>query len=293
MAIAACRASPDAPTSELFPDVDAELVRVALEERGVEVARVSWDDPGHAWSEDSAVLIRSTWDSVDRPREFVAWARSVAQHTNLVNPAPAVEATLDKRFLIGLEASGVALPATQFVPPGAEWRQPAKPFVVKPAISAGGRETALYDPSEPGEAAAHVARLHGRHMTAIVQEHVDAVSRRGEVKLVFIGGVYSHAIRSGPLLRLGAGVLDRPWEVETGADPIEPTLEELTFANRALESLQRLLAVYLTYARVDVVSRGRDDVVLMEIEAIDPSLSLWASRDAASRLADAVLETIG
>lgn len=281
--------APGAPADELFPDLDTPLLIAALEGLGASSETVSWDDDRQRWSDFDAVVIRSTWDSVDRPEEYCAWARDVESHTILVNPAAAVEATMDKVFMRSLSDAGVRLPPTTFVMPGEAWEPPAGDFVVKPTVSAGGRETALYGLDEHFGARAHVARLHERGTGVMVQEHLPAVNGRGEIKHVFIGSVFSHAIRSGPLLRHGAGVLERPWEVPVGATPIEPTTEELTVASAALRLLEAELGLELTYARVDVVSRATEDVVLMEIEVIDPSLSLWASNTAADHLARALL----
>ena len=78
----------------------------------------------------------------------------------------------------------------------------------------------------------------------------------------------------------------------TGADPVQPTEAELDFATAALHALQAVFEEPLVYARVDVVSRHPTDVVLMEIEAIDPALSLWASADAPAQLAREIAHSI-
>ena len=261
----------------------------ALTERGLGASFVAWDDPRQRWSDYDAVIVRSTWDSVDRPDEYLAWASGVHDETLLINPFAAIARTLDKRFLLDLSAADVRLPDTTFVSDDGTWEPPTGDFVVKPTISGGGRETALYRHSELEEARRHVDRLLAQGRGVIIQEHLDAVHARGEIKLVFIDAEFSHAIRSGPLLRHGTGVLDRPWEVPTGAEPIEATPAELDFATAALQTLESHLTTRLAYARVDVVSRSSDDVALMEVEAIDPALSLWASARAPARLAAAIV----
>jgi glutathione synthase/RimK-type ligase-like ATP-grasp enzyme len=249
---------------------------------------VAWDDPRQRWSDFDAVVVRSTWDAVDRPEEYLAWAKFVDGETILINPRAAIAGTLDKHFLSDLAAAGVKLPRTTFVAGNDGWQPPNGDFVVKPAISGGGRETALYREAELDDARRHVDRLLGQGRDVIVQEHLAAVHSRGEIKLVLIGGRFSHAIRTGPLLRHGAGVLDRPWEVPTGAEPITPTAAELAFAEDVVRQLESHLSTSLAYARIDVVSRSADDVVLMEAEVIDPSLSLWASASAPSLLASSI-----
>jgi glutathione synthase/RimK-type ligase-like ATP-grasp enzyme len=288
VAIAACRAGIDAGPDDLYPDADGPLLQAALDRAGVDSVLVAWDDPRQDWSSFDRVVVRSTWDSVDRPQEFLAWARLAAEATALLNPLAAIETTLDKSYLQGLADRGVALPHTQFVSPGATWTPPDGDFVVKPSISGGGRETALYKGDEAVTAGEHVLRLNERGSTAIVQEHIAEVGHRGEVKLVFVAGRFTHAIRTDPLLRHGTGVLERPWEVPTNPVVVDPTQEEIRFAVETLSKIEELSAARTAYARVDVVSRSSDDVVLMEVELIDPSLSLWANPDAAGELAAAI-----
>jgi len=293
LAIACCREGPNAGPDNLFPDIDAVLLQAALEELGIESVLVSWDDDRQRWDSFDAVVISSTWDAVDRPADYIEWVRVVHGSSPLLNAAVIVEATLDKRFLGALPHAETLLPKTSFVMPGDGWDPPSETFVVKPMISGGGRETAMYGVDELQAARDHVGRLHDRGTGVIVQEHVAAIEGRGEIKHVFIGGRFSHAIRTGPLLRPGVGVLERPWEVPTGADPVQPTEAELDFATAALDALQAGFEEPIVYARVDVVSRSREDVVLMEIEAIDPSLSLWASADAPAQLAREIAHSIG
>jgi glutathione synthase/RimK-type ligase-like ATP-grasp enzyme len=237
---------------------------------------LAWDDPAVDWTTFDAVVLRSTWDSVDRPAEFLAWAATVP---TLLNPAPAVEATLDKRYLASLDAS---VP-TQWVAPGERWDPPAGELVVKPTISAGGRETARYRPDEHDAARAHVGRLHAAGQTAMVQPFLPGVDGDGELKLVFLGGEFSHAVRVGPLLRAGTGVQERLWErpIRTVVD--RPTAAEVAVAAEALDQL----GGDFVYARVDLV-----DGYVGEVELIDPVLFLTLVPEAADRLAAAVVARI-
>lgn len=289
--IACCRSAPGAGPDELYPDIDGPLLQTALEDAGCEAVLVAWDDPRTDWSQFSCVLIRSTWDSVDRPAEYLAWVQLVASMTVLVNPLAVIATTLDKRYLTALSRRGVAIPNTDFLEAEGElrWMAPSEEFVIKPAISGGGRETALYRAGDQAGACAHVRRLHGRGLAVIVQEHVPQVRLRGEIKLIFINGSFTHAIRTEALLNADVGVLERPWEVPTNPTMVRPTAAELAFAAHALHQVEELCGARTSYARVDVVSRSPDDVVLMEVELIDPSLSLWANSDAATQLAATVV----
>ncbi|MGH9095526.1 MAG: hypothetical protein ACRDXE_10230 [Acidimicrobiales bacterium] len=77
----------------------------------------------------------STWDSVDRPAEYLGWARSVAGVSRLINPTEVLDWDLDKVYLRELEAAGVPVIPTTWVAPGDAWEPPERSeFVVKPSV---------------------------------------------------------------------------------------------------------------------------------------------------------------
>lgn len=91
-----------------------------------------------------AAVIRSTWDSVDRPREYLRWARDVSRATVLANPFAAIAWNLDKTYLPTLQDRNVLVVPTIWVTSETQWTTPAYEFVIKPSVSGGGRETARY-----------------------------------------------------------------------------------------------------------------------------------------------------
>jgi hypothetical protein len=107
VAIACCRRRADARPADLYPDRDAAPLRAALRELGVASWPLSWDDPGADWGSYSHVLVSSTWDSVDRPAEYLAWARAVSAASTLVNPLAVIEWNLDKVHQREPAASGL------------------------------------------------------------------------------------------------------------------------------------------------------------------------------------------
>jgi glutathione synthase/RimK-type ligase-like ATP-grasp enzyme len=275
VAIASCRESPDAEADRLYPDADAPLLVRALAAVGLEGRPVAWDDPTVDWSSFHTVVVRSTWDSVDRPTEFLAWCAGVPR---LQNPPDAIAWNLDKRYLVELERAGIPTIPTTWLAPGDAFATPDVDFVVKPAVSAGARGTA-HHPGGDRRAEEHVRALHDAGQTVLVQPHVEAFATVGEVKQVFIGGEPSHAIRSTPVLTRGAAVSERPWERLPAPELTSPSPAEAELARDTLDVIGR----DLLYARVDSV-----DGMVVEVELIDPSLSLLLAPDAAARLAAAI-----
>jgi hypothetical protein len=293
VAVAGCRRSHEADACDLTPDPDAEPLRQALEELGVKSTFVSWDDPAVTWAAFSHVVVSSTWDSVDRPVEYLGWARSVAGVSNLVNPFEVIEWNLDKVHQRELADAGVPVIPTIWVTPvdrGFEW--PAgREVVVKPSVSAGGRETARYAQGDRA-AGAHVRRLQADGRTVMVQEYLEAIDVVGEVDLVFLAGVFSHAVRKLPLLRAGDGVVERAWERMAWAGPATPSSDEFDVARGVVAFLMDRFGLPPVYCRVDLVTGGAGAPLLLEVELIDPYLSLDVVPAGAQRLAQAIVEPL-
>ena len=288
VAIAACRAFRGGGPTELYPDADWPFLSAALREAGADVTSVSWDDERTDWRQFDVVVIRSTWDSVDRPEEFLSWARRTAQVTSLLNPVSALEWNIDKSYLRTLQSRGVPILPTEWVVDAGRWVPPAHEIVVKPSVSAGGRQTARYQPDEVAAAVAHVRRLVGSGQTVMVQPYIASVDTDGEAKLVFVDGELSHAVCVGPLLDAGEGVLERPWEKPVAMEPTEPAPAQVSAARDVLAAVHADVPGPLLYARVDLVTSPTGQPLLSEVELVDPSLFLRLVPTAGRRLADAI-----
>ena len=291
VAIAACRLSPDAGDDEVYPDADNGVLAAALEAAGAAAEILAWDHRRADWAGFDAVVLRSTWDSVDRPGDFLRWVGSVGAATTVLNPPAAIEWNLDKTYLRELEARGVPVVPTEWVTAEtvAGWSPPSVEIVVKPSISGGGRETARHRPDQGGGALTHIRRLLAAGRTAMVQPYLDHVETEGEIKIVFIGGRFSHAVRVGPSLRPDEGVRARPWERPVSTDPAVPSPAELDVARRALSCVAQEVTSSLTSARVDLIATSTGTPLLAELELIDPSLFLAMAPASADLLADAIL----
>jgi len=290
VAIAGCRRVATAGPADLYPDPDGAPLRQALGRLGATTIGVSWDDPDIDWGSFSRVVVSSTWDSVDRPVEYRAWVRAVSAVSVLVNPARVIEWNLDKTHQQGLADAGVPVIATRWVEPHDAWHPPSVQFVVKPSISAGGRSTARYAGADT-RAIAHVRSLQEAGQTVMVQEYMGSVERDGELDLVFIDGEFSHAVGKKPALRLGEGIVDRPWERMAWSGVATPHSEQFSVAQDSIRIVAEILGEVPTYGRVDLVGGPDGDPLVLEIELIDPYLSLDMVPEAASRLADRVLRS--
>jgi hypothetical protein len=116
----------------------------------------------------------------------------------------------------------------------------------------------------------------------MVQPYLAGIEVEGETSVVFLGGVFSHAVRRAPLLtgtgeRTPVGVSD----VLAGLRSVPLDDRQRAVAETALDAVPGGRH-RLTYARVDLIP-GADGPVVLELEATDCFLFLACSTPAARR----------
>jgi hypothetical protein len=261
-------------------DGDDNGLVAALRQRGLHARWLSWDDPETL--DADLVILRATWDYIDRLDEFLAWTSRVR---NLLNPRKVVLWNTDKRYLADLADAGVPTVPSRFFAPGEKVRVPdAEEIVVKPAVGVGS--VGALRLSDADEARAHAAALQAQGRTVLVQPYDNRIED-GETALVFLGGSQSHAFTKGPILPpLGqAPVFDESGTyAEETLTPADPDFEVWDVGHAALAAAAAHLGMEvgeLLYARVDVIGDRRDAHVL-ELELAEPSLG-WRQLDVATR----------
>jgi hypothetical protein len=274
--LATCAEIPDG-------DDDAPLLSAALAAERVAAEWVVWTDDGVDWNDFDLVVLRSTWDYAEEHERFLAWLEGLPW---VLNPVPVVRWNADKHYLLDLERGGAPVVPSRFLAPGESFEPPSGRFVVKPAVSAGGRRSAAYDAESAAGAAEHVSRLHAENRTVIVQQYLEAIDQVGETGIVYIGGSYSHGLHKGPLLRPGVAPGTALY-LEEKVVPREPSSGELAAAKLALDAVP-FAAESLLYARVDLAPGPDGPPLVLEVELAEPSLYLGCKADAATRLAVAI-----
>jgi len=257
IALATCAELPDG-------DVDDAALPAALDARFV-----VWDDPRVDWSLYDRVVIRSVWDYAKRRDEFLAWTRAVGPR--LINPPELVAWNTDKRYLDELADAGIPVVPTAFVEPGGPYVLSDEEAVIKPAVSAGSKDTARFGGDEPERQTALIDRIHASGRTAMIQPYIPSVDERGETALLYFGGAYSHAIHKGPLLRPGAEPAEGLFAPEV-LNPRTPSDGERALADRLVSVLAERWGAAPVYARVDLVEDPFGAPILLELELTEPSL---------------------
>jgi hypothetical protein len=258
-------------------DGDDEGLVSALRSRGLHARWLSWDDP-QALRAD-LVILRATWDYVDRLDEFLAWTLHVK---NLLNAPDVVAWNTNKRYLLDLESRGVPIVPSAVFAPGHAVRMPvAREVVVKPSVGAGSIGAHRF--TDMAAAATYVADLQAEGRDVLVQEYDPRVERDGETALVFLSGNQSHAFIKRAMLPPPGRT---PELDETGSYAVErlqaaePDFEVWDVGVAALNAAAGHLGIdasELLYARVDVIG-GPQDPRLLELELVEPSLG-WRQLD--------------
>jgi hypothetical protein len=268
-------------TAAEFPDLDDDgpALLAALASHNVLAEPVVWTDLQVDYSRYDLVVVRSTWDYHHSLDEFLAWADRVAAITPLANAAPVLAWNTHKTYLRDLGALGLPVVDTTWLDPGDTFTVPASgEYVVKPAVSAGSRNTNRYVVGDHDDRATdHVRSLLAAGRTVMVQPYLDAIDTDGETALLFFGGKFSHAVRKAPLLELGMAFVTAAFKAES-MQPREPSRTELEVAGRVLDAVPStgLGAARgdLLYARVDLVPSADGSPVLLELELTEPSMFL-------------------
>lgn len=273
--------------SSLAYDPDLEPLASAFSDLGERADVVCWDDANVDWTEFRAVFLRSTWDYVDRFTEFMLWLDTVETATRIVNPPSVVRWNIDKRYLAELDATGVPVVPTEFVEVGCSpmSTERGETYVVKPSVGAGASGARRCSASE---VASHVADLHARGSSAMVQPYLDDIDECGETALVLLGDGdrlgFDHAFAKDAILRSDDVEREGGYLAKETISARVPSAAELALAETVIRATPALADGRVAYARIDVAPTPSGPV-LMELELIEPSIYVHTSDGAAHRTA--------
>ena len=269
----------DAASSTLSDD-DAVLAR-ALFAAGYAPRPHQWGMPV---SRDATVIIRSTWDYVDRPALFHAWLDHLeSQRATVHNHTDLLRWNMHKSYLDELAGAGLPVVPTLLLPRGSAvnlerlvddhgWHD----AVVKPAIGGTARLTAHAGRIGQKRAQQHLDAILA-HEDALVQPFLPSIEDVGETSVIAIAGRITHAVAK----RAASG----DWRVQSdfgGSADRVPVTHELH--NIARQILDPLIPAPL-YARIDLVRDLDGRLALLELELVEPELFFGLAPEAADLMA--------
>lgn len=265
----------------------AQLIALLERETGAVVDTHCWHDDPALLTDADLVLPLFAWGyQYDPDRWFALLDWFEANEVPVHNPPRLMRWNSDKIYLRELEAAGVPTIPTLWVDAlgdaelaDARTHFGAKRLLVKPPVSAGSIGTYVL-----GDGAAIPADVTGRRM--MIQPMLGAVQSEGEYSLFYFDGRFSHALLKTPKdgdfrVQEQFGARETPVTAEAGALALaEQTLAALAESND--------LTRPPLYARIDMLRGAGGGLLLLELEAIEPSLFLNCAADGGAAFAQAV-----
>ena len=253
-------------------------LRPALETRGITVDDIAWDDPAADWASYDLAMIGTTWDYWDRVPDFFAALKAIEAVTPLHNPLELVTWNSRKTYLRELAEKGARLIPT-------EWIDSPSPAAIDAAFDALGTDD-LVIKRQIGAGAAGQHRLaRGAPIPAMphpmmAQAFLPTIQTEGEYSFIFIDGQFCHCL------------IKRPASGDYRIQSLYGGKEEaVTPAPSDLEAARAVIGTLNTpplYGRVDMVRGDQGELLLMELELIEPYLYPLEGPELGERLAAAI-----
>lgn len=268
--------------------LEDELVKDALQQQGLKVARLSWSDPDFDWRLTRSAIFRTTWDYFDRFDEFKPWLDKVQQQTLLLNPAQTLLWNLNKRYLLDLQAKGINIVETHLLEQSDNLVEKMQQIaceqaIVKPLISGCARNTFKLDLQQAAGMQQQFEQL-ARQEGYMLQPFQHNICTEGELSLMVMGGKVTHAVQK--VAKQG----DFRVQDDHGGMvyPYRANAEEVAFAEAAIAACEPVPL----YGRVDIVRDNNGKLAIMELELIEPELFFRFHRPATFKLAEAVKQKL-
>lgn len=266
------------------------LLPPALQALGAQVQICVWDDPTILWKEFDVVVVRCPWDYYKKLPAFLRLLDHLEElAVPVLNDVQTLRWNLNKNYLFELEQQGCAvIPGLRITPEdGRSLPQLLQALgcdeaVLKPVQSAGAWRTLRLQADQLVAAEQQFAQWRSEQ-DFLLQAFMPEIVNEGEWSLVFFNGVYSH----GLLKR----VKDGDFRVQSDHGGSVHAMDiPVTIQKQAAAMLQGLTRMPC-YARVDGVIRD-GQLILMELELLEPELFLEVDKEAAPRFASAILQNL-
>lgn len=263
--------------------LEDKLLLDALTNKGLNVTRTNWDNPNFNWNETKYALFRTTWDYFDRFDEFFNWFEVTKSKTNFIHHPEIIKWNIDKHYFKDLNKWGIPTIETFYIKKNSG--ESLKNYthhhsiVLKPCISGAGKDTYKIDLEDYKLHESLFNELLSKQdmMIQPFQKNIDL----GEISFMFFGNHFSHAT----LKKAKKGDFRVQDDFGGTVEVYSPKNEELNFAKQVVSKLQ---IDQLVYARVDVIRNNEDELVISELELIEPEIWLRLNTKAPNLFAEAI-----
>lgn len=263
------------------PDPDEGLMLNAFQKAGFNTRLIAWNDPDADAGQFDLCLLHSCWDYYRDPASFLAFVERADAGGRILNAPSVVRWNHHKAYLHDLQECGVPIIPTVWINRGDRVslgeileEQGWDDVVVKPSVSASSFRTMRFRAGETVEGEKFLGEL-VRDRDAMVQRYIHGGDNPTETSLIWIDGAFTHAVQKAPRFHGGH---------EETSDALPVPKDCAALGARALDCVDESLL----YARVDIMTDASGELLLSELELIEPSLYFRESLTALDLYVDAV-----
>ncbi len=278
-------------TCEKLPDLTPadQLLIPALAKHNIIAKAVIWDDKSINWKDFDYLVFRNTWDYFEKESAFNLWLDQIEKlGVKTLNPIEVIKQNKHKFYLRDLQKNGIQIIPTVFIdktqslnlseliPP--HWKK----AVIKPAFSAGSYQTAVFDVVDINKITEEY-KVIASEKELLLQEFMPEIQTLGETSFIFFNKKFSHCVNKKPI--------DGDFRIQSQFGgkytPTAPNLEIIEKAQNTVNTFSDSLL----YARVDGIVIN-NELLLMEIECIEPDLYFDLSEGSHQRFVESIIELI-
>jgi hypothetical protein len=244
---------------------DDQLLVEPLKKKGFNVKAVAWDDKNVDWSKFDIIVLRSCWNYHVEYKKFLAWLDTIEKlNITVWNPVPILRWNSNKKYLRELEYKGIPIVPTVFIEKGEKYflsdiakHKKWTDLIIKPAIGASSYNVKHIKQNEYGKKQKEFEHL-AKQSGVLVQPDMSPLPGYEEYSFVFIGNMFSHAVKKAPKKII-----------------------------QQAEAVIKKINSPLLFARVDGIVQN-NTFLLLELECIEPELYFRLDSRSPARFAQAL-----
>jgi hypothetical protein len=269
---------------------DDYLLARSLTALGRRVERVSYQDANFSWDSSKTAVLRSAWelkDSKENFDEFMRYYDETSSRTAFFNYDVDQWIKTKEHYTWDLARAGIK--TLDFV-----YITPDNVTTLEDIMSQNNWDAVVFKPASHSEVREMVTRenvgekeliwqQYSKRDEMLVQNFQSEIAK-GEVSIIYIGGVYSHAVLKVPE--------EGEFNIHYGYAYLhEPTDEEMAFAQDVYSAMTQQ-GFSPVFARIDIVRDNNGALALMELKIRSAILYLSFYPEAAEALAVVLDNTI-
>ncbi len=262
-------------------------LRNALETRGHTLVALDWKEQISNFKPFDAVVVGTPWNYQDFQTKFLEKLEAIEElGIKLYNTAELILWNINKSYLRDLAKLGAQTVPTLWIdePTKDDVRYIFDTYdttgvVIKRQVGAGAYGQKLFQRGEDIPGGVLLDR------PAMLQPFLPAIQSEGEYSFIFIDGEFSHALLKQP--KSGDYRIQSSYG---GTDSVvTPSAEDISAAKKNLSLIPYGMPLY---ARVDLLRGPEGNLLLMEVEMIEPYLYIKEGPHVSELYADALVRRV-